>query len=296
MSPPQLSERPARARPPFRAAAAAAAALFAGTCSQPPALLEQVRSKGVLTVVTRNSPTAYYNGVEGPDGPEYELAVGFAQLLGVELELKVASSGAAALDEVRHNRAQLAAAGIVATEARRSRVAFGPVYQRIGQHVVYHARRPLPASPSDLVGARIEVIAGSTHAAALAALAAEVPGLAYTEVQGVDQLDLLARVSSGAIDCTVADSTDFSIGRHFHPELRLAFELANSQAIAWALNPHDRSLDPWVQRYFEALEASGELAKLLARHYAAADHFDYLDSVSFVRHVHERLPDLRPFF
>ena len=296
MSSAQLSECAAGARPPFRVAAAAAVALFTGTCSHPPPLLEQVQSKGVLTVVTRNSPTAYYQGVEGPDGPEYELAVQFAQLLGVELELKVAASGAAALDEVRHNRAQLAAAGIVATEARRSAVAFGPVYQRIGQHVVYHARRALPASPSDLIGARFEVIAGSTHAAALAALAAQVPGLAYTEVLGVDQLDLLARVSSGAIDFTVADSTDFSIGRHFHPELRQAFELANSEAIAWALNPHDRSLDPWVQLFFAKLEESGELASLLARHYAAADRFDYVDSVNFVRHVHERLPALRPYF
>jgi len=296
MRPAQLSKHPAGARPPFRVAAAAALALFTGTCSQPPTLLEQVRSRGVLTVVTRNSPTAYYHGVEGPDGPEYELALGFAQLLGVELELRVVASGAAALEEVRHNRAQVAAAGIVATEARRSQVAFGPIYQRVSQHVVYHARRPLPASPSDLIGARIEVIAGSTHAAALAALAAEIPGLAYTEVHGVDQLDLLARVSSGAIDCTVADSSEFSIGRHFHPELRQAFELANSEAIAWALNPHDRSLDSWVQRYFAALEASGELAGLLARHYAAAEHFDYIDSVNFVRHVHERLPALRPYF
>lgn len=289
-----LGRSPARA--PYRAAGAVAAALLLGTCQQPPTLLEQVRALGVLKVATRNSPTAYYLGVEGPEGPEYELAAGFARALGVELELRVLASAPAALDEVRRNRVHLAAAGIVASAARRERAAFGPVYERIGQHVIYHSRRPLPASPTDLIGARIEVTARSSHAESLAALAAEVPGLAFVEVADVDQLDLMERVSNGSIDATVANSSEFLIGRHLHPDLRQAFELAQSEDVAWGLNPRDRSLDPLVERYFERLAASGELRDLLARYYRRAERFDYVDSVNLVRHVRERLPGLRPFF
>jgi len=257
-------------RRPFRAAGIVATALLVGTCSTPPSVLEQVRESGVLRIVTRNSPTAYYLGVDGPEGPEYELASGFARWLGVEASFALAASGADALEAVVHNRAHLAAAGIVASAERRSLVAFGPAYREITQHVVYLRRQPAPQDAGDLAGKRIEVIAGSPHAQALAALAASTPGLEYREVANADQLDLMARVSSGDIDYTVADSTEFSIARHFHPDLGTAFEVAESQPIAWAYGLQDESLAPL--------------------------RFDYLDSLNFVRIVQDRLPQLRPWF
>jgi membrane-bound lytic murein transglycosylase F len=289
---PQLTE----VRRPLRVAGIVAVCLLVGTCSQPPSILEQIRQSGVLKVVTRNSPTAYYLGVEGPEGPEYELASGFAKWLGVDVSFQVAPSGAAALTEIRHNRAHIAAAGIVASGDRRSRLAFGPTYQLIKQHIVCRQQEAPPRTAADLVGKRIEVVAGSTHAHALAALAAQVPGLTYKEVPAVDQLDLLARVSSGDIDYTVADSSEFSIGRNFHPDLRTAFELAESEPIAWALNPGDDSLAPRVREYFDKLERDGTLASILDRYYPAAGRFDYLDSLNFVRRVQDMLPELRPWF
>jgi membrane-bound lytic murein transglycosylase F len=175
-------------------------------------------------------------------------------------------------------------------------MAFGPAYQHISQHLVHHSRRLRPASPADLVGLRIEVLAGSTHAAGLAALAAQHPGIAYVEVPGVDQFELLDRVSRGAIDATVVNSSDFQVARHLHPELRQAFEIASAQDVAWALSPRDRSLDAEVGAYFAALEAQGLLAPIIERYYTVAEDFDYVDSVNFLRHVHERLPALRPYF
>jgi len=283
-------------RRPFRAAAVIASALLLGTCSTPPSILEQVRESGVLRIVTRNSPTAYYLGVDGPEGPEYELASGFAAWLGVELSLSLAASGADALDAVIHNRAHIAAAGVVASEDRRGLVSFGPAYRDIAQHVVYLRRRPAPRDPGDLAGRRIEVIAGSPHALALASLAASTPGIEFEEVENVDQLDLMARVSSGDIDYTVADSTEFSIARHFHPDLGTAFEVAESLPIAWAYGLRDTSLGPLIRRYFDTLTRDGTLAAILERHDAATARFDYLDSVNFVRIVQERMPELRPWF
>ena len=292
----QLRSQLSEVRRPLWAASVLAAGLLVGTCSRPPSVLEQVRGTGVLKVVTRNSPTAYYLGVQGPEGPEYELATGFARWLGVEASFQVAPSGSEALEEIVQNRAHLAAAGIVATGERRSSVAFGPAYQVIKQHVVYRKQQRPPKTAADLAGKRIEVIAGSTHAHALQALVAEVPGLTFAEVPAVDQLDLFARVSSGDIDYTVADSTEFSIGRHFHPDLRTGFELAESEQVAWAFSLRDDSLEPLVRQYFETVERDGTLASILQRYYAAAERFDYLDSLNFVRLVQERLPGLRPYF
>ena len=284
------------ARAPFRIAGTVTVALVLATCSRPPDVLTQIRESGLLQVATRNSPTAYYLGLEGPEGPEYELAHGFAEWLGVKAGFVVVPSGSAALEEVARHRVHLAAAGIVANPTRRSRLVFGPAYQQVSQHIVYRAWDPPPESAADLDGKRIEVVAGSTHAEALAALARHQPGLTFVERRGVDQLDLLARVSSGDIDYTVADSSEFSLGRHLHPELRTAFTLTLSEGIAWATSPRDDSLAPLVRRYFDDIQADGSLERVLARYYEAADRFDYVHSLNFVRHIHERLPELRPIF
>jgi len=283
-------------RRPFRAAGIVAAALLVGTCSTPPSILQQVRESGVLRIVTRNSPTAYYLGVDGPEGPEFELASRFARWLGAEASFAIAASGADALGAVIHNRAHLAAAGIVGSADRRSVVGFGPSYRDITQHVVYLRRNPAPRDITDLAGQRIEVIAGSTHARALASLAASTPGLEFQEIPGADQLDLMARVSSGAIDYTVADSTEFHIARHFHPDLGMAFQVAESQPIAWAYSLRDSSLGPLISQFFDTITRDGTLAAVLERYDPGTARFDYLDSVNFVRIVQERLPELRSWF
>ena len=69
--------------------------IFAGlvsTCSSPPPLLEQVLETGKLRVVTRDSPTAYVVGPDGPSGPEYDLAKAFADELGVTLVIDTVQS------------------------------------------------------------------------------------------------------------------------------------------------------------------------------------------------------------
>ncbi|MBF8292085.1 MAG: Membrane-bound lytic murein transglycosylase, partial [Steroidobacteraceae bacterium] len=270
--------------------------LMIGTCSRMPDTYEQIRLLGTLKVSTRNSPMAYYEGASGPEGPEYELADGFARRLGVKLELHVAASGAAALEDVLRNRAHIAAAGIYAGESRHEQALFGPVYQHIDQHIVYRVQDPLPESPRDLIGKRIIVIRNSTHATSLARLKKDLPGLRWTAVDGVDQLELFARVASGAADVTVADSTEFTLGRRFYPELRPAFKLAESEAIAWALAPRSTDLLPLIERHFNELKAIGRLAEILTRHERSLSRFRRVDAPAFVSSVRERLPLYRAWF
>ena len=56
-------------------------ALLMSTCSKPPTALQEVVSSGELRVITRNSPTTFYEGAVGFDGPEYQLVKGFAEHL-----------------------------------------------------------------------------------------------------------------------------------------------------------------------------------------------------------------------
>jgi len=290
---------PARPRPlfvlPLRLLVVACLSLLIGTCSEPPDVLRQILDAGTLRVATRNSPVSYWLGTQGPEGPEFELAAAFARTLGVRLEVMVLPSPAAALEAVRRNRAHLAAAGLTVTRAT-PRLIFGPRYQRIRLHLVYRADRPRPASLADLVDRSVAVAAQSAHAEALSSARLTEPRLRWESVSGADPLDLLAHVARGEVDITVADSNEFALGQHFHPTLRVAFDLEGPRSLAWALPAAAPELAHAVSRFFENMEASGELEALLAGYERGLQRLDRIDGAMFVRHVAERLPTLRLHF
>ena len=82
-------------------------------------LLEQIKSDGQLIVVTRNSPTTYYEDVDGPAGLEYEMAKMFADELGVELTLLIPETLNDLLNQISNNTAHIAAAGLTITNDRQ---------------------------------------------------------------------------------------------------------------------------------------------------------------------------------
>ncbi|MGB5133306.1 MAG: transglycosylase SLT domain-containing protein, partial [Steroidobacteraceae bacterium] len=88
----------------------------------------------------------------------------------------------------------------------------------------------------------------------------------------------------------------FTLGRRFYPDLRPAFKLAESEAIAWALAPRSTDLLPLVEQHFAELKAIGKLAEILTRHERSLNRFRRVDAAAFVSAVHERLSQYRPWF
>jgi membrane-bound lytic murein transglycosylase F len=281
-------------RLPWRAALALLAAGLLGTCTARPGVLEQVRILGVLKVATRNSPTAYYLGAHGPEGPEFDLASGFARELGVPVRFVTLPSPAAVLEAVAAGRAHIGAAGLSITAVWQRQVAFSRPYQRVRLHLIHRRDKPRPERLEALGSRTLEVVAGSAHAAALAELASAVPGLKYATVAGVDTLDLLDKVWNGELDTTIADRNEFSLTRNFHPELRIAFNLPSPSELAWALPQGDRALAARVGTYLASVQAS--MPALVQRYYAPDDRFDYAGARQLVRDAQDRLPTLRTHF
>ncbi|HXQ31234.1 MAG TPA: membrane-bound lytic murein transglycosylase MltF [Steroidobacteraceae bacterium] len=280
----------ARARP-WRFALVIVALGLLGTCAARPGVLDQVRIAGELRVATRNSPTAYYLGANGPDGPEYELASRFAAVLGVPARFITLDTPAAVLAEVASGRAHIGAAGLAITPAWQRLVAFSIPYQQQRLHLIHRRDKPRPPGPDRLGGRSLELVAGSAHAAAVALLA---PALRFRAVPGVDTLDLLDRVWSGDVDTTVADTDEFSLTRNFHRELRIAFNLPGVEQLAWALPRGDRELKARADAFLLAVRP--DMPGLITRYYAPSDRSDYDTAPSLVRHFQDRMPALREFF
>ena len=266
------------------------------TCSRAPTLLEEVRLMGELRVVTRESPTTYYQGPLGPMGPEYELAKGFAQFLGVDLHMHQAHHFNGLLTRVETGRAHLAAAGLTVTEEREQRVVFGPSYQQVAQHVIYRRGSRRPRSAADLTGKQLEVVAASSFAERLRGLQSKEPDLAFTENPTADIAELLLAVNGREIDFTVADSNQFEIYRNLAPEIRRGLLLAENDDLAWALPRRDPSLLREAQRYFSFIRESGELKRILDRYYGHTGQYNYVGTRRLIRDYEAKLPEYQELF
>ncbi len=275
----------------MKAALAIIACLLLGTCSQPPGILEQILNAGELRVVTLNSPSTYYLGSEGPQGPEYDLAAQFAADLGVALNIYSASNARELRKDIASGRAHIAAAGLALEQEAPAGSSYGPAYQLVKEHLIYRAGAD---RPDDLVEAsrngHLEVASDSPHAATLARLRTDQPDISWVENPDAEIDQLLYRLSQRELDYTVADSNEFAIGRSFHPDIAIAFDLDQGKSLAWLVNTRDTTLLSRVASFFSVVDADGRLNNILTRYYAKKPVASVLYARSFIVDVRERLP------
>jgi len=273
------------------------AAALLSTCSSPPDLLEKILATGELKVVTRNSPTAYVMGPNGPAGPEYDLVQAFADDLGVRLLVKPVDSVSEILPSLLAGHTDMAAAGLSVTESRREFLNFGHPYQTVDMHLIYRLGTGKPRSMEDVVGRQIEVVAESSHVDVIETLKQVYPGIEYSENADAEVADLLEKVAAGELDMTVADSTEFNIQRHFYPDLRVALDLELDDRLAWGFpKGYGDSLLARADEFLIKIERSGLLARIQDRYYGHTEKFDYVGTRNFIRHYESRLPRFRGMF
>ena len=268
-----------------------------GTCSTTPPLLDQVLETGELRVVTRDSPTAYTIGPDGPSGPEFDLAQAFADDLGVALVIDPVASVSEILPKILSGQAHMAAAGLSITDTRREYLNFGHPYQSVDVHLIYKLGTGKPRSINDVLDRSIEVISSSSHVDLLASIQENHPSLEWSENADVEVAQLLTKVAMGEIDLTVANSPDFDIQKHFYPDLRIALDLDLGDPIAWGFPKG--SADTLLARADEFLieaDRAGFLTQLHDRYYGYTKKFDYVGTRNFIRHFEHRLPRYREMF
>jgi membrane-bound lytic murein transglycosylase F len=262
-------------------------------CTSDETLIEQIKEKGKLTVVTRNSATTYYKGPFGDTGLEYDLSKLFADRLGIELEIIVEENFNRMFKLLKSGKADIAAANLSVTDARKQYLQFGPSYMDVVPQVAYRMRNNSrrPRKVKDLVGADLEVAANSTHVELLTRLKKEYPDLAWQENTELDIDELLELVWSQFIDYTVADSTEIKLKQRFYPELAVAFEIGKSRPVAWALPKSiDDTLYNEIVAFFGEIKTNGVLRQLINKYYGHVRSFNYVGTQAFLRDIANKLP------
>jgi membrane-bound lytic murein transglycosylase F len=272
--------------------------LLLGACVEKPSTLERVKEDGVLRVITRNSPATYFQDRNGETGFEYELVKRFADDLGVKLEIETADNLDELFDDLgKPSGPVLAAAGLVSSERRKTQARFSHPYLEVTPQVIYRNGRSRPTNPKGLVGKKIMVLKGSSHADQLAELKRRYPGLEYEESDAVEVVDLLRMVDEGQVDLTLVDSNELAMNQVYFPNVRVAFDLGDTRDQRWAVAAgEDNSLLNEVNEFLDKAQKNGTLQRLKDRYYGHVDVLGYVGAYTFAQHLQQRLPKYEKHF
>lgn len=258
--------------------------------------LQKVLDEGILKVGTNYGLTTYYNGATGPEGFEYELAAGFADYLGVSLDVRPFYTLSEMFPQLDNGHLHIVASGISVTPERKQKYRFGPAYQDVSQKLVFKQGKVRPRSTEDLTG-NLTVVAGSSHTETLRSFKQFHPQLTWQETEEKDAEELLELVLQDELDYTIADSNILAVMRRRYPELSIGFTINKEQGIAWALNKEqDDSLLAALIEYFGIIQADGRLAALEDKYFGHVKQFNYVDTREFIKSAQTVLPKFRPWF
>ena len=211
----------------------------AKTLKATPNDLPQLKDSGRLVVLTLYNSTSYfiYRGQEM--GFQYELAQQFAQSLSLKMEVKVAKNVADMERKLINGEGDLIAYNLPITKEGKNRVTY------CGNEIITHQvivqqtgrqTRPLK-DVTELIGKEVYVKPGKYYER-LVNLNQELGGGILIKKVTSDSIgveDLIAQVSEGKIQYTVADNDIARLNATYFPNLNIHLSISFDQRSSWAV-------------------------------------------------------------
>lgn len=237
--------------------------------------LDGIKQRRVLRVLTRNNGVTYFLHKGRRLGFEYELAKSIAKDLGVRLEVVVPPTNDLLIPWLKEGKGDFIAASYTVNKARRAQVAFTTPYLFVDPVLVGHKNATdLPRAPSELKGRDIHVRAASSYFDDLLNLQSSYGPFRVTPIpEDQETEEILARVASGEVPLTVADSHIVAVEQTYRGDLVALFPLRvaakgaldpigkpreGATEIAFAVRKNAPQLhariDTWVKQHYRGLE------------------------------------------
>lgn len=260
--------------------------------SSEPSQLQRVIQSGVLRVGSINGPETFYESAEGSlDGFEYQLALGFAENLGVTLQLVPYNNFGDLLRASQTGQIDVAASSLIVSDNRRQQLAFTRPYLEVSQLLIYRNGTGRPTSLEDLYGKSIMVMEDSSEAERLDAISKQYPDLNWQASNEFNGLDLIEQVHSAELDYALVKSTTYAITESVYPRARVAYTFPDKQQLAWALRQQpDTSLLDAANRYLTQAKDQGYIDLLAGNYFEPESSVTMGGALAFTNRIRDRLP------
>ncbi len=252
--------------------------------------LEEILSAGEIRVITRNNAHCYYFYREQAMGFEYDLAKAFAKYLGVRLRVQIADKWEGMIPSIMNRSGDFVAASMTITPKRQRQVAFSDGYLNIQQHIIVHRDNTMVQSQEDLYGKDIFVRKGTSYEERLEALQDAGIKIFIYRMADVPTEDLIRQVAANEIEITIADSNIAQMNRRYHPQIRIADSINDTEVLGWAVHPQAYQLRERINAFFKEIKTNGTFQKIYDKYYADIEFFDYVDLRRYHRRLRTRLP------
>ncbi len=264
--------------------------------------LIEKRDENVITFVTINSPNTYYiNSDREFSGLEYDLAVAFSAFIKdkKQIEFIVVDSIEEVVEALVNNRADIAAADLTVTQARKELIEFSTPYQNVQQQVIYNKQMiSKPAKNINrLAGKEIVVPASTSFVERLKEYQKKEPALNWIPRKASHSENIIEDVAEGKVEYTIADDHLVSVLQNFHPQIQVAFPFGEPEKIAWGFaKKRNPELILEANAFFTKIKSDGTLRNLIDRYHGSSKRLKPLDVNTFLSRTRTLLPKYKKLF
>lgn len=242
-----------------------------------------------LVVVTRNDLQGYYIYREEPVGFEYELALAFADYLGMELQM-VAGGGWDEMQELLLDGRADIIAGIPNNPAKNELFSFSSSYITTKQVPVTNKTTAVIESIADFSGREVAVAFESPFQDTLDALRGQGIELYPYYYRDKTYDDFVRGVASGEYDVTlIYEYVANNYSRHY-PNLRVGMVLDGTMELSWAVASDNTDLLARINAFMGQMQADGSLERLYNKYFGIQHDHEYNELETFHRRVKKNIP------
>lgn len=255
-------------------------------------VLERIKDRGELRVVTRTGPTLYYQDRHGPAGFEYQLAKTFADKLNVSLKVIEVSGLEETYALLDNGRADIAAAGLVIDQQRLNEYRYSQSYLANQPMIVYRRGEKRPQKLADLKDHSVGVLAGGYYQN-LAAQLSKSNGLSADVLYDLETADLLERVSDSSLDYAIVAKHVYTAYRGSFSKLSTNLRASPLLQQGWAisrLRQGSSALYSEIDNFFLEIKEDGLLSQWHERFFGHANEINYVSALEFSHNIQHRLP------
>lgn len=257
--------------------------------------LPQILERDTLIALVSYNSNSFYIYRGATKGFEYDLLQELAKHLGVELKVQVARDLNAIFDRLNLGDGDLVAHNLAGSKERRQLVNFTDYYTNAPQVLVqrlpknwrkmklHEIERQMLKYPIELMGKKIHVRRGSAYYARLLSLSDEIGiDIDIVDVPGnISTDELIARVSSGEIDYTVADQNIALINQAYYSNIHIKMPVSLPQPGAWAVRKNSPELLAAINEWLKNLRQTPTFNVLFNKYFRNKRYFRQRASSDF---------------
>lgn len=224
--------------------------------------LVQMQEKGVLNVVTEYNSINYYIFKGQPRGFQYELLKGFADEVGLKLNIEVDNDVDNNFAGLQSRKYDVYAANLIVTSNRREIVEFTNPISMSPQVLVQRKGSDTNSFVSDihqLAGDTIYLPKGSPYVERVNNLSDEIgEKIVIVEMPdyGVEQLIIM--VAEGEINYTVCEESMAKVNQYYYSTIDISTQISLTQKLSWAVRNDApelvKAIDEWLSTFTEKVE------------------------------------------